>query len=68
MTLCGANKLRIMPRFFCLCICSETIWLYILFLTNLEDKILVKGGRIYNTQIIRFIKELISLGDLPSVS
>jgi hypothetical protein len=43
MTLCGANKLRIMPRFFCLCICSETIWLYILFLTNLEDKILVKG-------------------------
>jgi hypothetical protein len=26
-----------------LCICFETIWVYILFLTNLEDEISVKG-------------------------
>jgi hypothetical protein len=30
------------------------------FLTNLEDEISVKGGRICNTQIIRLIKEWIS--------
>jgi hypothetical protein len=33
---------------------------------NLEDEILCKGGRICNTQIIKLIKELISLCDLPS--
>jgi hypothetical protein len=30
-------------RDFCLWICSKTIWLYILFLTNLEDEISCKG-------------------------
>jgi hypothetical protein len=34
-------------------------------LTNLEDEISVNGGRICNSQIIRFIEEFISVCDLP---
>jgi hypothetical protein len=46
---CFANELCIMLRF-CLCICFETIWVYTPFLTNLEDEISVKGGRICKAQ------------------
>jgi hypothetical protein len=51
LTLCFANKLRIMPRFLCLCICSHNnMSIYILSLTNLEGEIFVKGGRICKAQ------------------
>jgi hypothetical protein len=33
-----------------LCICVETIWVYIPFPTNLEDEIPFKGGRICKAQ------------------
>jgi hypothetical protein len=36
LTLCFANALCIMP-------CSGTIWLYLVFLTNLEDEISFMG-------------------------
>jgi hypothetical protein len=38
---------------FCLCICFETIWVYILFLTDLEDEIFIKGVGFVRPKIIR---------------
>jgi hypothetical protein len=38
---------------FCLCICFETIWVYILFLTNLEDEISIKGAEFVSPKISR---------------
>jgi hypothetical protein len=49
LTPCVANKVRIMPRFLFVHMCWDNMSIHP-FLTNLEDEISVKGGRICKAQ------------------